>query len=54
MLENPSGMFKLTDLRTYLASWPLPKLLILRSTADCFRLQNQRILLSLTVPDKGT
>ena len=30
MLENPSGMFKLTDLRIYSASWTLSKLLILR------------------------
>ena len=44
------GAVKLTDLRTYSASWPLPKLLILRSSADGYRLQNTRILLNLTVP----
>ena len=54
MLENPSGMFKLTDLRTCSAPWTLPKLLILSSSADRFRLQNPRILLNLTVPDSVT
>ena len=48
-LDNSTGMFKLTDLRTYSASWTLPKLLILRSTDDRFRLQNPRIPLNLTV-----
>ena len=44
------GTVKLTDLRTYSAPWTLHKLLILRSSADRFRLQNPRILLNLTVP----
>ena len=44
------GAVKLTDLRTYSASWTLPKLLILRSRADRFRLQTPRILLNLTAP----
>ena len=42
---------KLTDLRTYSAPWTLPELLILRSSADRLRRQNQIILLNLTVPD---
>ena len=43
------GTVKLTDLRAYSAPCPLPKLLILRSTDDRFRLQNPRIPLNLTV-----
>ena len=44
------GTVKLTDLWTYSAPWTLHKLLILRSSADRFRLQNPRIPLNLTVP----
>ena len=44
------GAVKLTDLRTSSALWTLPKLFILRSSADQFRLQNPRILLNLIVP----
>ena len=47
------GTVKLTDLRTYSASWTLPQLLILRSRAARFRLQNPRIPLNLTVPVSG-
>ena len=50
MSRTPIGTVKVTDLRAYSAPCPLPKLLILRSTDDQFRLQNPRILLSLTVP----
>ena len=39
LLNLAMGAVKLTDLRTYSASWPFPKLLILRSSADGFRLQ---------------
>ena len=52
-LDNSTGMFKLTDLSANSATWPLSKLLILRSSADRFRLQNPRILLNLTVPLAG-
>ncbi len=44
------GTVKLTDLWTYSAPWTLHKLLILRSSADRFRLQTPRIVLNLTVP----
>ena len=44
------GAVKLTGLRTYAAPWTLHKLLILRSSADRFRLQTPSILLNLTVP----
>ena len=44
------GTVKLTDLRTCSAPWTLPKLLILNSSADRFRLQNPRILLNLNIP----
>ena len=47
------GTVKLTDLRTCSAPWTLPKLLILSSSTDQFRLQNPRILLNLTVPFKS-
>ena len=51
-LERYWGTVKLTDLRIYSAPWTLHKLLILRSSADRFRLQNPRTLLNLTVPPK--
>ena len=47
---NVYGTVKLTDLWTYSAPWTLHKLLILRSSADRFRLQTPRIALNLTVP----
>ena len=53
MLENPGGMFKLTDLKTCPAPCTLSKLLILSSSADRFRLQSPGILLNLTVPSRG-
>ena len=45
LLNLAMGAVKLTDLRTYSASWPLPKLLILGSTADGFRLHERMLLL---------
>ena len=52
-LTSEIGTVKLTDLRTYSASWTLHKLLILRSISDRFRLQNPSIPLNLIVPSKG-
>ena len=51
--KHLGGTVKLTNLRTCSAPWTLPKLLILSSSADRFRLQNPRILLNLTVPRRG-
>ena len=51
---NPeTGIVKLTDLRAYSAPWTLSELLILRSSANRFRLQTPRIILNLTVPVTG-
>ena len=51
--NSSKGTVKLTDLSAYSAPCPLPKLLILRSTDDRFRLQNPRIPLNLTVLPHG-
>ena len=45
-----AGTVKLTDLRTYSASWTLPKLLNLSSSSDRFLLQTPRIPLNLNIP----
>ncbi len=57
-LTTPSSRASFTEatswLWTYSAPWTLHKLLILRSSADRFRLQNPRIPLNLTVPREDT
>ena len=51
-LDNSTGMFKLTDLKTYSELCPLPKLLISHAGDDRIRLQNPRILFNLTVSSR--
>ena len=53
MRKGTFGYCQVNRFGTYLAPWPLSKLLILRSTDDRLRLQNPRILLNLTAPFKG-